>query len=184
MYNRDVEDALIEYLDFGIHLPNRKNHRLPADTYAGEDCIFFFTICASKKTAPFVDPNLADAVIESLLWRRKQTKWALYCLMPDHLHVVLKLEESITSAVNAGCRGVVPRSVLDQIGDFKKYTTTQLWWKQGHTGHLWQSNSYDRVVQLDENPESVVKYVLNNPVRKGLAEHWTEYPFCAVVDHI
>ncbi len=84
--------------------------------------------------------------------------------------------------INAGARGLVPESILDQIGNFKKYTTTQVWWKHGGQGLLWQKSSYDRVIRYNESVQEAVSYVLNNPVRKGLMKRWDDYPNSSVVD--
>ncbi len=41
---------------------------------------------------------------------------------------------------------------------------------------LWQVNFYEHVVRQDESLIEIMNYVLNNPVRKGLASMWAEYP--------
>jgi len=33
-----------------------------------------------------------------------------------------------------------------------------------------------------DSSEDAVRYVLNNPVRKGLVEVWDQYPYAAIVD--
>ena len=40
---------------------------------------------------------------------------------------------------------------------------------------LWQENYYEHILRKDEDTISVVKYILNNPVRKGLVEDYREY---------
>lgn len=42
---------------------------------------------------------------------------------------------------------------------------------------LWQINYYEHVLRSDEATESVAQYILDNPVRKGLAEDFRDYPF-------
>jgi hypothetical protein len=44
-------------------------------------------------------------------------------------------------------------------------------------GAFWQKSFWDHFLRADEQVEAVVSYVLNNPVRAGLATHWREYPF-------
>ena len=47
-----------------------------------------------------------------------------------------------------------------------------------HTGNsLWQESYFDRVLRDDEEMERTVRYVLENPVRKGLVNAFDEYPF-------
>jgi REP element-mobilizing transposase RayT len=164
--------------------PNRKKHRLPMECYSLSDCEYFFTLCAHHQGTPFTDATLAGAVVESLLWRRSQHDWMLfcYCLMPDHLHFIVKLPPREIRYDKAGARGRVPEGVLDQVGNFKKFTTTQVWWKYGGTGRLWQRSSYDKIIRYNGSIQAATTYVLDNPVRKGLVEKWQDYPYSAIVD--
>ncbi len=49
--------------------------------------------------------------------------------------------------------------------------------KHGVEGRIWQESFWDHFLRADERVERVVEYVLNNPVRKGLAANRREYPF-------
>jgi len=185
MAERASGDDLIAYLNQrdAQRMP-RRPHRLPNETYAATDCEFFFTLCARERGHPFTDDGLARAIIEALLWRRARHQWRLfgYCLMPDHLHFVLRLPDSDTPRVNGGVRGFLAESVLEHLRDFKKYTT-HLWHLQRDgTGPLWQKSSYDRVIRHNDSVDAAVAYVLENPVRKGLVERWEDYPYAGVVD--
>jgi REP element-mobilizing transposase RayT len=173
----------MECLRCDPHLLERKKHRLPLEYYASSDCEFMFTI-TMRQGQPFRRAELAQSVVQSLLWRKRMHRWTLYCycLMPDHLHFVVRLPPSEVRLLNGGARGIVPEGILDQVGNFKKYTTTQIWWKQGGEGRLWHRSSYDRVIRYQNSVESAIHYVLNNPVRKGLVERWEDYAYSAIVD--
>jgi REP element-mobilizing transposase RayT len=162
----------------------RKKHRLPLESYSQSDCEYFFTICARGQGNPFTHHALARAIVDALLWRRNHHNWRLYCycLMPDHLHFIVQLPDIEARLTNAGARGVVPYGILDHIADFKRYTTTQVWWKLGGRGALWQRSSYDRVLRYNESVDEAVQYVLNNPVAKGIVDRWEDYPYAAIVD--
>jgi len=164
--------------------PDRKKHRLPMNCYAASDCEFFFTVCARHQGMPFTNPDLAGAIVECLLWRKKHHGWMMfcYCLMPDHLHFILKLSPHEAVPVNAGTRGQVLTGVLDQIAGFKSFTTTQIWWKQGRAGRLWQKSSYDRVIRHNDSIRHAASYVLDNPVRKDLVKQWQDYHYSRIVD--
>lgn len=163
---------------------SRRLHRLPPGAYADPTCSYFFTLCARHHGRPFDDPKLAVAVIDALLWRRAKHHWQLfcYCLMPDHLHFIVQLPDHDAAIVNAGARGVAPVGVLDHLGDFKKYTTTQVWWMLGGKSKLWQASSYDCIIRYNDKIESAVDYVLHNPVRKGLVDEWADHPYTRTVD--
>ena len=42
---------------------------------------------------------------------------------------------------------------------------------------LWQPSYYDHVLRKDEDTVAVARYILENPVRKDLVEHFKEYRF-------
>ena len=42
---------------------------------------------------------------------------------------------------------------------------------------LWQPSYFDHVLRDDEETKRAVRYVLENPVRKGLVTEFANYPF-------
>jgi REP element-mobilizing transposase RayT len=163
--------------------PQRKLHRLSSAVYAKTEYEYFFTICARHQGEPFRNAQLAQAVVESLLWTKQKHHWVLfcYCLMLDHLHFVCRLTEAEVKWINAGARGRQPEGVLDHVGRLKSYTTN-LSWKLGFEGQLWQKSSYDRVLDMEHPFEEIVLYTLENPQRKGLVDDWTAWPYSKIVD--
>jgi len=91
-----------------------------------------------------------------------------YCLMPDHLHLLLRLGQAGTEL------GAL-------IGTFKSFTSKQSW-SLGHKGELWQDRFYDHVVRRNENSLIIAEYILQNPVRKRLVQGPSEYPYCGLPD--
>ena len=86
-----------------------------------------------------------------------------YCFMPDHLHLL--------------CEGLaVDSSLTAFVHDAKLrsgYTAIR------RTGHrLWQEGFYDHVLRDEDAAVSVVRYIVANPVRAGLAREIGKYPFC------
>ncbi len=174
----------MEYLKMPRQYREHKKHRLPLEYYTASDCEFFFTISAKWGQPRFTNEKLAQAVVDALLWRKRHHNWTLYvyCLMPDHLHFIVRLPPHEIRYFDGGARGIVPETILDHVGNFKKWTTTKIWWAQGGTGQLWLKSSYDRVIWYNRSVEPVCSYVLNNPVRKGLVEKWQDYPYVGIVD--
>ena len=181
---RDWQELIHHLNTRNAHRRERKPHRLPLQSYAATDCDYFFTICARHRGRPFVNPGLARGIINSLLWRRQQHRWTLscYCLMPDHLHFILRLPDEAAHPSAMEGTGERMQTVLDQVGQFKRYATTKIWWKGAGTGRLWQRSSYDRVIHRWEAFEDAAFYVLQNPVRKGLVADWQDYPHAGIVD--
>jgi putative transposase len=163
--------------------PVRTPHRLHPDVYRTPQYEFFFTVCARHQGAPFLNGALAKDVVDSLLWTAKKYEWYLfcYCLMPDHLHFVCRLSKEESEFINGGARGEIRPGVLEHLARFKSFTTHQ-GWKHGIKGELWQTSSYDRVLDLKRPFEEIVEYTLLNPVRRGLFARWEEWPYSRVVD--
>ena len=144
--------------------------RVAGHDYADAVSIYFVTICASSGTAPFTDDRLAQEVIASLHWLRQHRGILLYsfCLMPDHLHLLLRL-------------GSADKTLGELIGTFKSFTTRQSC-KLGYRGQLWQARFYDHILRKSEDGGSVAEYMRQNPVRKGLVRDAEEYPYSGMPD--
>jgi len=40
----------------------------------------------------------------------------------------------------------------------------------------WQKDFYDHIIRQNENLITQIRYILDNPVRKGLVDNWNDYP--------
>ena len=150
-------------------IPTLGPHRLAGFDYRDVDHAYFLTICARHGT-PFGDPALNREIIASLHWLRERRRLMVYayCLMPDHLHLLVRLVDQ--------------RQPLGRvIGAFKSWTTRQSWQLE-YDGQLWQPRFYDHIVRKSEAGERIVGYILANPVRKGLVEEASGYPWSGTPD--
>ncbi len=82
--------------------------------------------------------------------------------MPDHLHLVIT---GTDDEVN----------LLKVIAWFKQ--KTGFWLSKKKWEGQWQKDFFDHVIKKDESLATNVKYILDNPVRKGIVTQWQEYPF-------
>ncbi len=132
------------------------NRRLDSSLYQQTGKIVFITIRAYSSQQPFVSPDLAQMVIETLSEEQDRLGCSVftYCLMPDHLHFLISSRDE----------GV---SVLLFTDQYKGKTTNRSW-KLGWKGKLWQPRSYDHIIRAEEDLSSIDKYNLFNPYRKGL----------------
>jgi REP element-mobilizing transposase RayT len=86
----------------------------------------------------------------------------VYCYMPDHQHLIV-------SGID---------SEADTLSLIRRYKQkTGYWLSQQQINCRWQKGFFDHIIRKDEGLIDVAKYILDNPVRKGLVEHWQDYPF-------
>ncbi len=140
--------------------------RLEGCNYSGDEVVHL-TICA-KMGNPFGDERAAEVVTRSVEFYADRFDYELYgyCLMPDHLHVLI-------SPANTG----VP--IWKWLQAFKSYTAKEATRILG-TRMGWQRSAYDHVCRKTETAESVLRYLANNPVRAGFVECWTDWRWTKV----
>ena len=86
----------------------------------------------------------------------------VYCFMRDHQHLMI-----------TGTRG--DSDIWKVIVSYKQ--KTGFWMSNNKPGMRWQKDFYDHVIRTNEDIAAQVRYILDNPVRKGLASSWEDYPF-------
>jgi putative transposase len=159
----------------------RKQIHLRNFDYRSHEDVFFITICTAAKQRYFADPKICKTVIDEMEYRRaeKEIKLFCYCIMPDHLHLLISLNESYIR--NAGAFG--ERTLQNWVSAFKRYTSRVS--NQLHrVKPLWQTNFFDHVVRKNESLVEICSYILNNPVRKGIVSNWEDYPYSKMVDDL
>ena len=82
--------------------------------------------------------------------------------MPDHVHICAEAS--------------LQKSLIHFIGEWKNLTT-RLSWQYGHHGVLWQKSFFDHFLRKEEHISTVVRYILNNPLRAKRVTHWWEYTY-------
>ena len=67
--------------------------RLAGFDYRDSGATYSVTSSTCKRRRAFEDPGLAKIVVESIQWARthRQARIFAYCVMPDHLHMVLEI---------------------------------------------------------------------------------------------
>jgi putative transposase len=103
----------------------------------------------------FLDILRQDAVTLSFAARA-------YCLMPDHVHLLLE--------------GLESDSDLLQLMKTVKTKTSILFART--TGKpLWQKKFYDHILRRNDSPDAVAWYIWMNPVRAGICQRPEQYLF-------
>jgi len=144
-------------------MPFKRVPRLASFNYTG--CYrYFLTICAAGRARLFVTDEAVSLVLLELSRTSADEHFAVtaYCFMPDHVHVLIE-----------GTREDADFQRLVRV--FKQRSSYH--WKRRMTGDLWQRSYFEHVLRDDEDTFHVARYILDNPVRAGLAKRPEEYPF-------
>lgn len=85
-----------------------------------------------------------------------------YCVMPDHVHLVI---------------GASARCDLRSFALRFKRQVERAAWATGFRERLFEVSFRGHVVRHGTQLRFVMSEVLENPVRRGLVRHWKEYPY-------
>ena len=88
-------------------------------------------------------------------------------VMPDHVHMIFvplidvdRSEVFSLAQITKGIKGTSAHLINRRLG---------------RPGRVWQEESFDRVLRVSEKLDEKIAYILDNPVRKGLAASSEEY---------
>jgi len=88
-------------------------------------------------------------------------------VMPDHVHLAL--------VPTYRPQGPVPiAEIMQAIKGTSAHGINRL---LNRRGKIWQEESFDRALRKEEQFEEKLYYMLENPVRAGLATHPLDYPW-------
>ena len=136
---------------------------LPDFNYTGPHQ-YSLTFCTFDRQHHFVDADTVTEASSQILRAAEEQHFAViaYCFMPDHAHLIV---EGLTA--DADLRRFISRAKQYSGYRFSKRTGKRLWQRYG----------FEHVVRDNECLQRLVRYVLENPVRKNLADSPFEYPF-------
>ena len=142
-----------------------KHHRSPNECYQGHISTAF-TFCLEGRPLFFETTGIVGVFVESLTKVVQQQDFcAVYCFMPDHMHLVLFGNTNEANSLRA-------------VELFKQ--STGYWLQRNYLRIKWQKGFMDRILRESELGP-VVRYTLDNPVRRGLVSQWREYPFTGAI---
>ncbi|MHC4198222.1 MAG: REP-associated tyrosine transposase [Planctomycetota bacterium] len=152
-------NAKKKYKTFG----ENRSLRLKSFDYSQPYRAYFLTLCTKDKKTYFSNDRICARILSSLKAACGQGGYRLlaYCLMPDHLHILIHGEEK-------------PKDLRTWVRDFKKYTTSTC--EDSLTNDkLWQRSYYEHIIRKDEDILKKAEYIVNNPLRKGLVHRRKDY---------
>lgn len=144
-----------------------KRHRLPATAYRG-NVIVAFTICTDLRKPFFLHAQHVDIASTALAeaFAQHHGQATVYLFMPDHCHLIVSGRDSSSD-------------LLALVSLFKQKTTFRM--RMVQQGFGWQKDFYDHIIRANEDYGAQIRYVLRNPVRKGLCLRWEDWPHKGVL---
>jgi len=143
------------------HNHKRKTIRLNRGLYQIKDQPFSITIC-THNSIPLLE-KYRELMFKSIMKGplSKESDLMAACVMPDHVHLLL---------------APISENLIDLIGRWKSYTTHLIWMKE-YKGKIWQRSFYDHALRQEEDIIKVAEYIVCNPIRKGIVQDRTDYPY-------
>ena len=138
--------------------------RFPDFPYAGFQR-YFLTICAEDRSPVFLDIEFGQWVASQFLQLATvfQFEIIVYCLMPDHAHLLV--------------HGCAEDALLKKYVDKCKQMTGYEWkHNRRHQNRLWQEGYFDRIMRDNDRDEGIIRYIVRNPERAGLVDDARDYP--------
>ena len=147
----------------GLSGPERRSSpRLSSFDYTGPYA-YLLTINTARRQNALADRAVVDQCETALQEAADKHEFELlaYCFMPDHMHLLVQGSEDsrLTSFMKR----------FKQVSGFR--------YKQTFQRLLWQRSYYDRVLRVEDDLAVVADYIWNNPVRAGIVETPSAYPF-------
>jgi REP element-mobilizing transposase RayT len=140
-----------------------RNHRLPRELYKGIISASF-ALCIQENARAFVEPQtigVFEDILSSVV-TKAQCIVPVYCFMPDHQHLIIM---GISNDAD----------LWKTIVSYKQ--KTGFWLAANKPRIKWQKDFFDHIIRNEENLAAQIRYILDNPARKGIVSSWRDYPF-------
>ena len=150
-------------------LPKRKEIRIKDYDYSSTGA-YFITICTANREEIFwngvgadiirpqnVPLSTAGKIVEQGILQMAQHYENVavdkYCVMPDHVHFILRIESDI------GGRIISAPTVSTGVGSMKRWGSRQI----GRP--IWQKSFYDHGIRNQQDYDEIWQYIENNPLK-------------------
>jgi REP-associated tyrosine transposase len=137
--------------------------RLQAFDYLGLHR-YFLTFCTFERQPLFTTREAVDEILMQIQRGAREERFALiaYCFMPDHVHLLIEARADDSDA----------RRFIKAAKQYSGF-----YFKKRFGRQLWQRYGFERTLRNDEATLSVVRYIIENPVRAKLVQNAEDYPF-------
>ncbi|MDN5871188.1 MAG: transposase [Nitrococcus sp.] len=110
-------------------------------------------------------PAIAQIVQTALLhFDGSRYRLLAWCVMPNHVHVLLELAET-------------DYSLSAIVHSWKSYTVRKINKELDRAGTLWMPDYFDRYIRDQAHLDACINYIRHNPVKAGLVDAAEEWPY-------
>jgi len=130
---------------------------------------YLITFCVKNRRRVFSQRRAAQCACDAIVRCRTLKLYHLYayCVMPDHVHLAIRIADR---RVHVARVVAILKSAI--LCDIRRWVV----------GFQWQRGFHDYMVRECDDSTEIVRYVLRNPVRAGLAAEESQYPYAGTVD--
>jgi len=139
---RPIGDRLL------YHVINRGNNRAPVFHDDGDYAAFLDALRDLKRTRPF--------------------EFYGYCLMPNHVHLLIR-------TLDVPISRLIQSLLITHTRRFHRCHRS--------SGHVWQGRFKSPVIQDDDHLLTVLRYIEANPLRARLVPRAGDYPWSSFAEH-
>ena len=171
--------------------------RLPEYDYS-RGGYYFVTICTHKRENVFgriengvMKLNEAGKIIEKWIVKLNEhfpnVTNDYYCIMPNHIHIIIIINETVHYNKNGIVETIHELSLREKIqhrrqmllpkiiGYLKMNTSKQINIIRNTPGNpIWQPNYYEHIIRNDKSIYEIRKYIQNNPLEWEDDEYFTD----------
>ena len=154
-------------------LPKRNPIRITDYDYSTPGA-YFVTVCTANREKIFWNVVGADIIRpenvplsaagqiaeQGILQMAEHYEYVVvdkYCIMPDHIHLILRIESGIDG------RMISAPTVSTLVGSMKRWVSRQI----GRP--IWQKSFYDHGIRNQQDYDEIWQYIENNPLKYALS---------------
>jgi putative transposase len=142
--------------------PQRRRPHHDVRPASDRPTIIFLTVCTKNRRPILANEATHGALVE--VWSSAMA-WLVgqYVVMPDHVHLF-----------------ATPGPEPLELGKWISFWKSRLARRLGPG--VWQEGYWDRTLRAEENYAEKCAYVRDNPVRKGLVDQASHWPFAGILN--